>query len=120
LQDIELFSQMGSLVAGRHERDVVSGLSACVALNLITDQDQVSLLDAYRLFWRLQVASKLLSEKRLDPDRSGTHGVEFLLRLTQCASLEDLQTNMNTCAERAATLIEAALPDPQEDTDERG
>jgi len=120
LQDIELFSQMGSLVAGRHERDVVSGLSACVALNMITDQDQVSLLDAYRLFWRLQVASKLLSEDRLDPDRSGIHGVEFLLRLTQCASLEDLQDNMNTCAARAATLIEAALPEPQEDTDERG
>ena len=120
LQDIELFSQMGSLTIGRHERDVVSGLSACVALNLINDEDQLSLLNAYRLFWRLQVASKLLSEDRLDPDRSGVHGVEFLLRLTQCASLEDLQRNMNICAERATTLIEAALPEPQEDTDERG
>ena len=120
LQDIELFSQMGSLVAGRSERDVQSGLGAGVALNLITDQGQVSLLDAYRLFWRLQVASKLLSEDRLDPDRSGTHGVEFLLRLTQCATLEDLQDNMNTYAAQAASLIEAALPAPQEDTDERG
>ena len=120
LQDIELFSQMGALVSGSDKRDVLSGLGSVCEVGLMTKDDQSVLSETYDLFWRIQVASKLLTEQQFDPDAAGASGVEFLLRLAGCGDLTALQTKMNDLAAASQSIIDGVLPEPKEDADERG
>lgn len=119
LQDIELFSQMGTLIAGSNARDVVTGLTLCQSIGIISAQECDDLNDAYELFWRLQIASKLLTENRLDPNAAGLAGQEFLLRLAKCRDLTALEAKMFQLAQKSQDIIEQALPEPEEDADER-
>lgn len=119
LQDIELFSQMGALIAGSDQRDVASGLRCAKDIGVITDADRTELEATYDLFWRLQVASRLLSENRMNPAETGAAGQEFLLRLVGCRDLTELEAKMIQQAHISQAIIDRALPEPKEDTDER-
>mgnify|MGYP000099414267 CR=1 FL=1 len=115
LQDIELIAQAGALLCGTGERGVLRGLKAAVRCGLVAEDAGKVLRDAYRLFWSLQAATKLLNLDRLEPDTLGEGGTAFLLRETGADDLRDLGARVNTMAARAAEVIDQILPDVTED-----
>jgi glutamate-ammonia-ligase adenylyltransferase len=114
LQDIELISQAGALLAGKSQRRVREGLSGAVAAGWLTAEDAISLREAYTLCWSLQLASRLLSEAPLDVDTLGAGGCTFLLRLTDAKTVEDLREKLETLTDAAAKIIDGALPQPRD------
>jgi glutamate-ammonia-ligase adenylyltransferase len=120
LQDIELFSQMGSLLAGQKEQSVAAGITGLVDLGIIDQAQGDTLQTAYEQFWTLQLGSKLLSDGAFDPEIVGDGGQSFILGISNSEQLDTLQ-NKTTFRETAArSIIETVLPEPQEDVDERG
>ncbi|MBO9408647.1 glutamine-synthetase adenylyltransferase [Shimia sp. R9_1] len=114
LQDIELLSQAGALLAGSPRRAVTQGLQAGVAIGWLNGDIVTELASTYRLCWQVQLASKLLSGQTIDPDQIGEGGRAFLLRETGAADIEALQTRLSEACARAAAAITAALADTSE------
>ena len=114
MQDIELFSQAGALLAGASGISVTAGLDGCVAVGMISDAESAVLRAAYGMFWPVQVAAKLLSEKPLsDQDIKGA-AEDLLLRATSAADqgvsdAAGLKAYLEAAAARAAMVIEKAL-----------
>ena len=77
LQDVELLSQAGALMAGSERRSVGEGLKAGVAIGWLNAAEAGELDHAYGLFWQVQLASKLLSgrDHQARGDRGGRTGV---------------------------------------------
>ncbi len=105
LQDIELIAQGMALLAGHTGRATRGQIRA----GGLSDADETTLIDAYQLMWRLQVASKLLSEDRLDPVKIGQGGRDFILRETGQTSQEGLLDAINAEAAMAETVIAQIL-----------
>ncbi len=112
LQDIELLSQCGALLAGSPRRMVTQGLQAGVAIEWLNASDASDLASTYRLCWQVQLASKLLSGQTIAPDNIGEGGRAFLLRETGHETLDGLQTGLTEATERAEKLINRALAAP--------
>jgi len=112
LQEIELIAQAGSLMAGETQRSVAAGVAAGVAIGWLDDAGGHALLRAYGLFWRVLQASKLLSDRPLDPGRIGEGGTGFVLRETGHETLADLQADLEAAAHEAAQVIDRALSEP--------
>ncbi|SEP55118.1 bifunctional [glutamate--ammonia ligase]-adenylyl-L-tyrosine phosphorylase/[glutamate--ammonia-ligase] adenylyltransferase [Thalassovita taeanensis] len=110
LQDIELLAQAGALIAGAPERSVAAGLLAAVSGGWLSAQDQDTLLASYDLCWKIQMVSKLLTEKPLNPDTIGEGGCALLLRETGYDSIAALQGALETQSRAAAAVIAAVLP----------
>ena len=83
LMDIELVAQTAALRAGDPARRVEAQLRAGVKRQFLSQSDEQALLDAYRLCWRLQAGSRLLTDKALDIDTLGIGARAFLLRETE-------------------------------------
>ena len=109
LQDVELIGQAGSLMAGSTDRQARAGLRAAVACGWLDDATGAALTEAYLLFWRLQLVSKLLSDKPLDPAGIGEGGCRMLLRETGFETLEGLEAALVEVAAGADAAIHAAL-----------
>lgn len=109
LQDIELTAQTAALMAGIAGRSVRKGLQAGVAIGWLDAADRLALKANYDLLWKVQVASKLLSEKGLSADAIGEGGAAFLLRETGCDTMDDLARTLGQAVEQAGGLIEDAL-----------
>ncbi|WP_372885235.1 glutamine-synthetase adenylyltransferase [Shimia sp.] len=109
LQDIELTAQAAALMAGSPGRSVAAGLAAGVAIGWLDAADCAALQQDYGLFWKVQVASKLLSEQEMSPEAIGAGGAAFLLRETGEATLDALAASLERAAARAEGLIEASL-----------
>jgi glutamate-ammonia-ligase adenylyltransferase len=109
LQDIELLSQTGALLAGSPRRTVAQGLQAGVAIGWLSGDIATELARSYRLCWQVQLASKLLSGQTIDPDQIGEGGRAFLLRETGATDIEALQTRLTSSSDAAAPMIEEAL-----------
>ena len=120
LQDIELFSQMGSLLAGKSEQSVAVGIAGLVDLGIIDQAQGDTLQTAYEQFWTLQLGSKLLSDGAFDPEIVGDGGQSFILGLSKSEQLDTLQNKTMFRETAARLIIETVLPEPQEDVDERG
>jgi glutamate-ammonia-ligase adenylyltransferase len=120
LQDIELLSQLGSLLAGKQDQSVLAGLMGLVNLRLIERPQADALNAAYEQFWTLQLGTKLLSEGAFDPEIVGDGGHNFILSLSKSETLDTLQKQTTLRETAARSIIEAVLPEPQEDVDERG
>ena len=104
LMDVELCAQMIALRAGSAargvERQVAAGSAAGVSL-----AEQTALLDAYRLLWRLQCGTRLLTEGPLDMDDLGIGGRAFLLRETGEASAEALTARLEAVTGQVEQVI---------------
>ncbi|MDX5413500.1 MAG: glutamine-synthetase adenylyltransferase, partial [Rhodobacterales bacterium] len=109
LQDVELIGQAGSLMAGSQARRAREGLEAAVACGWLDDASGAALLEAYLLFWRLQLVSKLLSDRPLDPAGIGEGGCRMLLRETGFETLDALEAALIEVAAAADAAIHAAL-----------
>jgi len=90
MQDIELVAEAAALFAGSGERGVEGQLAAGVRAGLLGREAGAALAAAYRLFWRLHAAARLLTRRPLAPDEVGAGGTAFLLRETGAATVEAL------------------------------
>lgn len=108
LMDIELLAQTACLRAGDPARRVEPQLRAGVKRQFLSQSDEQALLDAYRLCWRLQAGSRLLTDKALDIDTLGIGARAFLLRETgqpDVAALGQKLTEALTAAEAVINRI---------------
>ncbi|MEP5153799.1 glutamine-synthetase adenylyltransferase [Planktotalea sp.] len=118
LQDIELLAQAGLLGSGSQDRDILKGLEACVVLEWLNAAEGQALIKSYRLFWAMQLATKLLSETTIDdadmPEVIGQGGLSFLLRETGFDTLEAMREGIADIQRDAAAALDAALPNDEE------
>ncbi len=104
MMDIELAAQTCALIAGSPARSVERQLAAAKG-SVMPDSDVQALTSAYRLFWRLHAASRLLSERPLEFDSLGEGGRSFILRETGAEGEAELAGML----ERAVETTRAAV-----------
>ncbi len=129
LMDIELAAQMLALLSASPARQVERQIAAGAKAREVSQTAQTALLDAYRLCWRLQAGSRLLSNKPLASDALGIGGFgrgglgldelglgglglggqAFLLRETGEADAGALSARLAVVVARAAAAIDALL-----------
>lgn len=102
-------SQTGALLEGNAGQSVSAGLEAAARVGLLEVQEAEALEAAYGLFWAVQVASKLLSEKPISAEDIGRGGAAFLLRETGAETLEALAAQMAERGAEAGAIIDKAL-----------
>jgi len=109
MQDIELFAQAATLMAGRPERNVIQQIQAAVSLRWIAEDEAAKLRASYALMWRLQSAARLLTGDQLDLAACGQGGTNFLLRETDLSSAEELASQLIAVSSAAGDVIDQAL-----------
>ncbi|PTE17697.1 glutamine-synthetase adenylyltransferase, partial [Cereibacter changlensis JA139] len=109
LMDVELLAETCALRAGDPARRVEQQLRAGVKGGQLSQSDETVLLEAYRLCWRLQAGTRLLTDGALDPDRLGEGGCAFLLRELEEASPGALTARLGRVVEAAAARVTALL-----------
>ena len=108
LMDVELCAQMMGLLAGSPARGVERQIAAGTVIG-VSQPDQTALLEAYRLLWRLQCGTRLLTEGALDMDDLGIGGRAFLLRETGEADAEALTARLESATALAERVIAAQM-----------
>jgi glutamate-ammonia-ligase adenylyltransferase len=103
LMDIELCAQMRALIAGTPARSVEDQIAAGASVG--TD----ALRSAYRLFWQVQSAVRLLTDRDPDPDALGEGGRAFVLRETGMTTMPMLLVAIADAAGLAGAAISAQL-----------
>ncbi|MYM55796.1 glutamine-synthetase adenylyltransferase [Thalassovita mangrovi] len=109
LQDIELLAQASAVMFGTCTQSVPEALESAVAGGWLTEEERQALNASYNLCWKLQMVSKLLTDKPLDPDSIGQGGCDMLLRETGAADVAALLADLGRGSEAAGTAIDAAL-----------
>ena len=128
IMDIELAAQTAALIAASParsvERQIAAGMAGPAgAAPTLPEADAQALLSAYRLFWRLHAAARLLSDRVLDWDGLGEGGRAFILRETgqaDAVTLAAALTRAATEAEAAATRLVGYANGETGDGPERG
>jgi glutamate-ammonia-ligase adenylyltransferase len=120
LQDIELMAQAAALIAASPARRVEAQLRAGLRAGVIPANDEETLLSAYRLCWRVQAASRLLSDRPLDPAELGEGATAFLLHETDTQSAGALASALSERCAAAARVIEGWLGVVENDPSEGG
>jgi len=109
MQDIELFSQTGALLADKAPRDVAGGLGCCVAVGLISDAEARVLGENYAMLWRVQMAARLLSNGPVRPEDMGSRGLAVLVRATGASEQSGAEARLDQAHTASRDVIEAAL-----------
>ncbi|WP_324754685.1 glutamine-synthetase adenylyltransferase [Roseovarius sp. Pro17] len=120
LQDVQLIAQAATLVAGRAKPGTQAGLSAGTALEWWDADGAQTLSRAASLCRDVQMAARLLGDAALDADALGSGARAFVLRETGCADISDLIAALETRAQGAATVIDAALAQAGTDEGQEG
>ena len=109
MMDVELLAQMVALRAASPARSVERQLAAGRTTGQVSQMDETVMLDAYRLCWRLQAGSRLLSGHVVDPQTLGEGARAFLLRETGQPNAPDLSARLRAVAAAADRVISAKL-----------
>ncbi len=109
LMDVELLAQMLALIAGSPVRGVERQLAAGVTAGKLSQTEETTLRDAYKLCWQLQAGSRLLSDQVLDPQFLGEGARAFLLRETGETTVLALTERLIKVAEAADRVISARM-----------
>lgn len=109
LMDIELLAQTAALRAADPARRVEQQIRAGAKGAILSDSDEKTLLDAYRLLWRLQAGARLLTDRTLDLESVGEGGRAFLVRETGAADGAALSARLEQAVTAAAAVIDARL-----------
>lgn len=109
LMDIELLAQTACLRVADPARRVEQQLRAGVKRGFLSVSDEQVLLDAYRLLWRLQAGTRLLTDRTLDLATVGEGGRAFLVRETGAADGADLSARLEAAVAAATAVIDARL-----------
>jgi glutamate-ammonia-ligase adenylyltransferase len=104
MMDIELAAQTCALLTGNPARSVERQLAA--AVSVMPDSDVQALSAAYRLFWRLHAAARLLSERALDFDSIGEGGRSFILREVGATDAGALALMLTQAVETAQAAVD--------------
>lgn len=120
LLDIELAAQTCALIAGSPARRVEPQLRAGVSATVLTGAEEDVLLQAYRLCWRLQAGSRLLTDRPVEMERIGEGARAFLLRETDQAEVEALIARLGQVTGAAAAVIDRLLLEGGDDGPDRG
>ncbi len=115
IMDIELLAETVALIAASPARGVEAQLRAGGKASILSDSDQTVLTDAYRLLWRVQAATRLVTEGTLDPDTIGEGARAFLLRETAEEGAAALTARIEAASRLAAAVIDAHLGGGAED-----
>jgi len=110
LMDVELMAQTCALHSGDPATRVEAQLRAGVRGGVLSQTDEQALLAAYRLCWRLQAGTRLLTESTLDMAQLGEGGRAFLLRETGQPDADTLSEQLDATTSAAALVIERHLP----------
>jgi len=111
MMDIELLAEMAALLTGSPARGVERQIEAGRKGGILSDSDATGLLEAYRLMWRLQAGTRLITDGALDPAKLGEGACAFLLRETGQASAAALSDRLESVAGLAEAVIEAQMPE---------
>ena len=109
MQDIELLSQMGTVVTQAQAADVATGLAACVAAGLINDAEAQVLGHMHAMLWRIQMAARLLSTGPVQPEDVGSGGMAVLVRATGEADVDAAETRLLLAYDAVRSIIDTAL-----------
>ncbi|MDX1781924.1 MAG: glutamine-synthetase adenylyltransferase, partial [Thalassovita sp.] len=109
LQDIELLAQASALIFGSCAQSVPEALDEAVRGGWLDEGERQALIASYQLCWKLQMVSKLLTDKPLDPDAIGQGGCAMLLRETGAADIGGLLADLAAKTQAAGEVIDAAL-----------
>ncbi|MBU9696336.1 glutamine-synthetase adenylyltransferase [Rhodobacteraceae bacterium HSP-20] len=107
LMDIELMAQMAALLAGSPARGVERQIEAGRKGGIVSDSDARVLLDAYRLLWRLQAGTRLITDGVVEPGSLGEGACAFVLRETGEAGAEALSERLEAVTGLAEAVIAA-------------
>ncbi|MXQ06971.1 bifunctional [glutamine synthetase] adenylyltransferase/[glutamine synthetase]-adenylyl-L-tyrosine phosphorylase [Alphaproteobacteria bacterium GH1-50] len=109
LQDIELFAEAGTLLAGRPVRRINAQIAAAAPALGLAAEDAAILDEIYETLWQVQAAARLMSSGPLRAEDAGASAADFLVRQSGQGSLEALMTTLDDMAGEAAALIDKGL-----------
>ncbi|WP_434612204.1 glutamine-synthetase adenylyltransferase [Tabrizicola sp. M-4] len=107
LMDIELMAQLAALLTGSPARGVERQIEAGRKGGILSDSDAQVLLDAYRLLWRLQAGTRLITDGVVEPGSLGEGACAFLLRETGETVAEALSQRLEVVTGLAEAVIAA-------------
>jgi glutamate-ammonia-ligase adenylyltransferase len=114
-QDIALLAQAGALLAGSPERKIPAQILAGRAQLGLSEEEARDLIEAHDLLWRIQAATRLMTDGAFDPVEVGAGGQSFLLRETGHEDMAELEEALTQRTARADAIITAHLPHVEEE-----
>lgn len=105
LMDIELMAQLAALLSGSPARGVERQIEAGRKGGILSDSDAQVLLEAYRLLWRLQAGTRLITDGVVEPGSFGEGARAFLLRETGEPGAEALSERLEAVTGLAEAVI---------------
>ena len=109
MQDIELFSQLSTLINGKVTRDVSSGLIAGSESGLLTNIQLDQILKTYKFLKEMNMATRLINDPSQEFERISTSGHSFILKLTKINTIKALNKNFEFQTKRVAKIINTVL-----------
>ncbi|MFD1914476.1 glutamine-synthetase adenylyltransferase [Halodurantibacterium flavum] len=106
LQDIELMAQTAALRSASPARATEAQIRAGVRHGWIAAADAETLLRVYRMLWRLQAGTRLLTDRPLDPAEVGEGACAFLLRELDATGINDLRSRLDKATLDTAEIID--------------
>lgn len=109
MQDIELFSQLSTVINGQVTRDVSSGLIAGSESGLLTNTQLDQILKTYKFLKEMNMATKLINDPSQEFEKISTSGHSFILKLTKINTIKALNKNFEFQTKRVAKIINTVL-----------
>ncbi|MDF0599496.1 glutamine-synthetase adenylyltransferase [Psychromarinibacter sp. C21-152] len=109
MQDIDLLAQAGALLAGDAAHETLPQLAAGQGIGWLRTGETERLATAYRRFWQVQAAARLLTGAVLKVEELGEGGQDFLLRQTGAESFDGLAAELTELADEADRIVTEAL-----------
>jgi glutamate-ammonia-ligase adenylyltransferase len=108
LMDIELAAQTLALLGGSPARSVDRQLASDRG-RLLSQTEKTRLEEGARLFWQVQAAVRLLSDRGVEPADLGEGARAFVLQQCGAASVEELTLQLGQAAEAARAVIDQMM-----------
>lgn len=109
MQDIELFSQLSTVINGQVTRDVSSGLIAGSESGLLTNTQLNQILKTYKFLKEMNMATRLINDPSQEFEKISTSGHSFILKLTKINTIKALNKNFEFQTKRVAKIINTVL-----------
>ena len=109
MQDIELFSQLSTVINGKITRDVSSGLIAGSESGLLTNTQLNQILKTYKFLKEMNMATRLINDPSQEFEKISTSGHSFILKLTKINTIKALSKNFEFQTKRVAKIINTVL-----------
>ena len=119
MKDVELLAETAALIAGVPARDVEGQLEAGVSIGWIGADEARTLAAAHHLYGRLNHATRLLTDRRLDLTEIGSGGRSFIVREAGVADSTELAAKTESLRQACEAIINQALATPPRMEDAR-